>query len=272
MNIQFFCPRWGSEALPFKAFVNKVKASGYDGVEMSFPLDKTERDEMVKILKDHNLLLISQHYESIAKTVGEYKEQYKRYLYNLIETNPLFINSQSGKDFFSFKENLEVLALANEISKETGVKIVHETHRGKLSFAANITKKYLEELDELYLTTDFSHWTAVAESDDLEYQEEAVELAIQRSHHLHARVGFSQGPQIPDPRTPEWQDQLNVFLNWWKRIVEARKRDGWDSFTITPEFGPIPYMPKMPFTKNPISNQWEINVFIKNLLKKDFDL
>lgn len=29
--------------------------------------------------------------------------------------------------------------------------------------------------------------------------------------------------------------------------------------TITPEFGPAPYMPLLPFTQQPLGNQWEIN-------------
>ena len=44
MKLLFFCPLWGSEAMPFEHFLEKVTEAGYDGVEMSFSLDEKERD------------------------------------------------------------------------------------------------------------------------------------------------------------------------------------------------------------------------------------
>ena len=44
----------------------------------------------------------------------------------------------------------------------------------------------------------------------------------------------------------------------------------WDEkkvVTITTEFGPPNYMPTEPITRRPMSNQWEVNVFIMNSLK-----
>ena len=38
--------------------------------------------------------------------------------------------------------------------------------------------------------------------------------------------------------------------------------------TITTEFGPPNYMPTIPFTEKPLSDQWENNIFIMNMLKK----
>jgi hypothetical protein len=40
--------------------------------------------------------------------------------------------------------------------------------------------------------------------------------------------------------------------------------------TITPEFGPYPYMQHLPFTRMPVANQWEVNLYMKELLKKRF--
>jgi hypothetical protein len=38
--------------------------------------------------------------------------------------------------------------------------------------------------------------------------------------------------------------------------------------TITPEFGPAPYMPLEPFTQKPLASQWDINMEMKNYLTK----
>jgi hypothetical protein len=84
--------------------------------------------------------------------------------------------------------------------------------------------------------------------------------------HLHARVGHEQGPQVNNPFAPEWQEHLAVFLAWWKEIINHRKNTSKELFTITPEFGPAPYMPAMPFTQEPLSNQWELNCTMKDYL------
>jgi hypothetical protein len=118
------------------------------------------------------------------------------------------------------------------------------------------------------LTADFSHWCNVSES-LLEDQQDAVNLAIARTDHIHARIGWQEGPQINDPRAPEWKDIVEVHLGWWDRIVEAHRLSGQD-LTITPEFGPYPYMPTLPFTRQPVASQWDINEYMMNLLKKRY--
>jgi hypothetical protein len=82
--------------------------------------------------------------------------------------------------------------------------------------------------------------------------------------HIHARVGFSEGPQVPNPAAPEWENVVNAHLVIWEKII--RNYLG-NVFTVTMEFGPPPYMPTIPFTNQPIADQWEANVWIMNTLK-----
>jgi hypothetical protein len=49
-----------------------------------------------------------------------------------------------------------------------------------------------------------------------------------------------------------------------------KQKAGQQLFTITPEFGPVPYMPAMPFTQEPTSVQWDNNLFIKKLIQSKF--
>lgn len=271
MQIHFFCPRWGSENMPYEVFFEKVKKAGYDGVEMSLPLDIAERDYIVKLLREYDLLLIGQHWECTLSDSANYEKDYERYLRNLAEVKPLFINSQTGKDFFPFERNVRLIQLADVIAEETGVKIVHETHRGKFSFSINVVLPYLEQLPDLRLCGDFSHWCNVAESllQDPE-QQEILAKVIPRVDHIHARVGYSQGAQIADPRAPEYEEALDCHVQWWDQIIKQRSRDGAESLTITPEFGPAPYMPLLPFTRQPVNNQWEVNLHMQKILTRRF--
>jgi hypothetical protein len=43
----------------------------------------------------------------------------------------------------------------------------------------------------------------------------AIELAIERAEHVHARVGYPEGPQVPNPRVAEWEQALQKHLYWW---------------------------------------------------------
>lgn len=267
MEIKFFCPQWGSNHLDFNEFVTNVTNAGYYGIEMSLPLNQNEKDSMLHSIRRQGLLFIAQHWETSTPDFEEHKKEYRTRLVNLATAAPLFINSQTGKDFFSFEQNSELIQIASEVSQQHGVKIIHEIHRGKFSFAAHITADYLNRLPDLRIGFDISHWCNVAES-YLHDQQAAIDLAISRADHIHARVGFPEGPQITDPRDTNWKEAVDYHIGWWKRIVEIRRKEGMPVFTITSEFGPFPYMIIMPFTRQPIANQWEINVYMMNMLKE----
>jgi hypothetical protein len=98
-------------------------------------------------------------------------------------------------------------------------------------------------------------------------QAETMALAIARTDYIHARVGQPEGPQVNDPRAPEWSKMLTAHLGWWQAIVDAHKTKGTATLYITPEFGPPTYMPALPYTRQPVADTWEINVYMKNLLQ-----
>jgi sugar phosphate isomerase/epimerase len=270
MNIQFFCPRWGSEVLPWDAFMAKVKAAGYDGIEWGIHNDMPARDieHVWQLAEKYELKIIAQHYATYAADFTEHRAGYKGWFDKIKPFNPYKIDTQTGKDYFSFSQNQELIRIAADFEASTGIKVLHETHRNKFAFAAHITKEYLQQIPYLQITLDISHWVCVAES-YLEDQAEAVQLAIERTEHIHARVGYPEGPQVPDPRVPEWQEAVDHHVAWWDQVV-ARKRAANQELTITPEFGPAPYLVSLPFTRQPITNQWEVNEYMMNLLKKRY--
>lgn len=267
MPIKFYAPEWGN-ILPFNTFCRNVKTAGYDGVEMALPLDTEERRTVTDTLREYDLELIGQYWQSFERDLAEHGRNYEKYLRNLLLAQPVFINCQTGKDFFTFDQNKQLFDLATRISVETGVQIIHETHRGKALFAAHIAQDYLTQLPDVRICLDISHWCTVHES-LLGDQAEAVNLALSRADHIHSRVGHPEGPQVADPRAPEWESTLNAHLAWWDQVVETHRAAG-TQLTVTTEFGPATYMPVMPYTQLPIGNQWEINVFMLNLLKKRY--
>ncbi len=268
MKIKFYAPEWGN-TIPFDIFCQKLKAAGYDGVEMALPFEPVEKQAILTVLAKFNLELIGQYYQSFEQNLDEHAQNYEKYLRNLIEAKPVFINCQTGKDYFSFVQNQQLFDLASGLAKESGIKIIHETHRGKSLFAAHVTQEYLTKIPDLRITLDISHWCNVHES-LLADQTKAVDLAIIHTDHIHSRIGHPEGPQVNDPRANEWAEVLETHLGWWDKVVVLHEKNG-TNLTITTEFGPTPYMPTVPFTQMPLANQWEINVYMMNLLKKRYD-
>ena len=273
MRIKFFCPIWGmvpdyidqiegSLDLVF----SKIKNLGYDGVEMAIPTDTTQKKLILELLSEFNLKLIALQWAAAGKTIEEYLASYEEHIISAAGTNPLFINCHSGKDYFSWEENCRVIDRAYQLMQRTGIQILHEIHRGRFTFHAQGLQPYLNAYPDLKLAADFSHWCNVSES-YLQDQPENVDKAIKHSMHIHARVGHPQSCQVSDPRAPEWEEALNYHLAWWDAIFDHRKKQGSELLTVTPEFGPGNYMPLLPYTRQPVADQWEINLWIKDLLK-----
>ncbi|RYE20653.1 MAG: hypothetical protein EOP45_10710 [Sphingobacteriaceae bacterium] len=101
-------------------------------------------------------------------------------------------------------------------------------------------------------------------------QQESVDLALLRTDHIHARIGFANGPQVNDPRSPEWNEVLQKHCFYWDKVVDFHRSKGSERFTFTSEFGPFPYMQLQPFTNIPVANQWEINLYMKDFLKNRY--
>ncbi len=103
----------------------------------------------------------------------------------------------------------------------------------------------------------------------LEDQQEIISLALGRTDHIHARVGHPEGPQVSDPRAPEWEKASKVHFAWWDQVVQRKKAEG-KPMTFLTEFGPPDYMPTLPYTHQPLSDQWGINVYMLEVLRKRY--
>jgi sugar phosphate isomerase/epimerase len=269
MVIRFFCPRWGSEHLSWDNFCAKVKGAGFDGVETPIPFENGEKSEISAALQKYGLLLIGQYYQSFEKEFDLHKENFKLHLENIAGLEPLLINAQTGKDYYPARQNQELFDLAKRMTAATGTLIAHETHRNKALFAAHVASEMLAANPDIVITADFSHWCSVSES-LLEQQDEAMELAISKTVHIHARIGHAESAQVSDPRAGEWNREVSAHLGWWDKIVKHRSDERAAILTITPEFGPAPYMPVLPYTKMAIADQWDINLYMMTLLKNRY--
>jgi sugar phosphate isomerase/epimerase len=268
-KLKVLATNWGFDGT-IDAFCAKAKKEGYDGIENWWPENKNEQDEMFAALKKHKLeigFLYGAWQTNPAEHLSHFKKVMDTIAKQKIQT-PLYINLHSGRDYFSFDDNKKFIEYTNALAKDTGIPIYHETHRGRMLYAAHVTKDFIQKYPELKLTLDISHWCNVHES-LLDDQPETIELALQRTEHIHARIGYAEGPQVNDPRAPEWDGTVKQHFAWWDKVVERKKKNG-ETMTFLTEFGPPLYMPTLPYTLQAVSNQWDINVHMLQLLRKRY--
>lgn len=269
MEIKILSPIWGHEHLKLQTFLDKIKTAGYDGIETGVPDDKADKQLLYDYLQQHEMHIVTHQHSAQGSTFKKFMDSYVKNLHLCAEPNPLLINSHTGRDYFTLQQNLDLIDAAREFSAKTGVIVAHETHRGRLGYSPQMSDTIFSLRPDFCITADLSHWTCVTES-MLENFTAILDEAIKRSLHIHTRVGFEEGPQVADPRAPEYKYALNKFLEWWDRIVEINHLAGRKILPVTTEFGPYPYMPRIPFSDKPVADQFEINCFMKDLLHERY--
>jgi len=254
------------------AFCEKTKKEGYDGIEMWWPLTKQGQDELFAALKKHQLqvgFLCGAAQPNAAEHLSAFKKMIDAAAGNTVQ-RPLYINCHSGRDFFSYEENKLFIDHTTALTQQTGVTICHETHRSRMMFAAHIARNFAAKNPSLRFTLDISHWCNVHES-LLQDQQETIDFILPRVEHIHARIGHPEGPQVNDPRAPEWEKTVLQHFAWWDKVMERKKKNG-ERMTILTEFGPPDYMPTLPYTRQPLADQWAINVHMMKLLRERYKL
>lgn len=264
-QLLFFQTDWGNE-LSMDEFLKRTKNDGYDGIEVWFPYDESVQKELKAGLEKYDLKIMFLHGTNKGLPYNEALKTYEENLQKIIGWKPIKINSHTGSDYWTLEQNKAFIDVTVKSSKESGIPIVHETHRGRFSYTVPLTVDMAKAAPELRLNLDISHWMVVHER-LIDLNDRLLQQVLPKVDHIHARIGFAEGPQVNNPAAPEWQTALDTHLDIWEHIIRNSTQN---VFTITTEFGPPPYLPTVPFSNLPISDQWEANVFIMKALKARF--
>jgi hypothetical protein len=272
MKPLFFKTLWGN-TLPIREAAAQAAAAGFAGLEGPLP---AEPAEFLDALAEHNLAFIAEisttGYATPAphSTVAEHLDAFARLLDAALPARPLFFSTMAGSDLWPFRDSVEFLTRAWEIAQDRGARVGFETHRSRSLFHPIRTRELLAELPPIELTLDFSHWCVVTERLVLDELPEVLALCAGRALHIQPRIGTDQGAQVPDPRAPEYAPAVEAHLRWWRAVWEGQRRRGFDTVTMTPEFGPDGYLQCEPFTRRPVADLWELNVWTADRLRHEF--
>lgn len=240
MEIVAFRHLWGLEDEPLERSLLRVAQRGYVGVEAAIQelpdLDGLRAGAAANGLAVKPLLALD------AATPAAQLAEYEELLRLALSFDPDGLTVHSGRDSWPRAEAIDFYHEVARLEAGIDLEIGHETHRGRPLFTPWDTAAILEAEPRLRLVCDFSHWTVVCER-LLDDQLEAIELAATRAVHVHARVGFEQGPQVRDPGAPDAAVALGAHERWWELVWEAQRAAGARRTTFAPEYGPPPYQP-----------------------------
>lgn len=268
MRLKLIRHLWGVEE-PWETCFTKFKSEGYVGIETPL-IDSKEHERFATMMKSHEFEYIAMAFtagDSVAAHAKSFEQQFRR----AIELGATQLTAHSGLDRWSLRDSETFYKEVLDIERSNKLPVAHETHRGRILFNPWVTRSLLEKFDALRLCCDFSHWVCVAERNDWDADGGAIlKLCADRCVHVHARVGYPEGPQVPDPSAPEYLVDLATHESWWDAIWRSQRARELSFSTVTPEFGPPGYLHTLPHTNMPVADLAKVVDWMARRLKTRF--
>jgi hypothetical protein len=256
MDIQLIRHLWGVDLTPgLGHYAAHWREIGYEALEVSLRR-VPDRADFLRFLKVASFGWVPQVFSNDFEpggTVPEHLASLREQIEECLDYEPMFFNAHTGSDAWTAAEAEDFYGQAVELEKEIGLPVSHETHRQRYFANPWQTRHILQQCPDLRITCDFSHWVCVCERllPDLG---DIIALASRHGHHIHARVGYAEGPQVPDPAAPEYAIHLAAHEAWWDQVWQSQRQRGVVRSTLTPEFGPPPYLQTLPHTNVPVAD------------------
>ena len=187
------------------------------------------------------------------------------------EFNACFVNIIGGVMPINYKDAIPLVYDWMEEADREGVKILFETHRDSLLNDLYYTLQLIEEVPEMRLTADLSHfvvdremWTPINSRD-----QKHIKTILNRSDCFQGRVA-SRGQiqiQIDFSQHKEW---VSIFKGWWKYGLEEWKKRQTEEATVRflCELGPPTSYAITDANQLELSDRWEEALTIKKWIEE----
>jgi hypothetical protein len=267
MDLALIRHLWGISE-PWEVAFPKIGADGYQGIEYLLP-STGDTSHWQDLLQAHDLSFLP-IFLTRGETVDDHIASFEEQVTRALPLSPMRANCHAGRDLWSREESRRFFSAALDIVADLPFDVGFETHRGRIFFNPWVTRDLLLEYTDLQLTCDLSHWVTVCER-LLDSEQAIIEQCAERCVHIHARVGYEEGPQVPDPRAPEYSRHLDAHESWWCTVWRAQVARGMSISTLTPEYGPPPYQQRLPYTGVPVANVAEISTWMAKRQMERFE-
>jgi len=263
MKLELFRSLWGWQG-DWSQCAAQLRQAGCVGVEARLPTDPYAQRALRQSLRQEALEYIAVVFtggDVIPRQDWTLQQHWDRLSLSLdaaLDVGARFVNVLPGNDRWPLARQVEFFGRAQELSEQAGLLCSFEIHRATSLYSPWVTLDVIAQLPQLRFTADISHWVVVCER-LLDDPADDLTPFIERVHHVQARVGYDQGPQVPHPAAPEYARQLAFHQQVWERIWSSQKARGYGLTTLTPEFGPDGYTHLLPFTQAPVADVWALN-------------
>lgn len=274
MYLKTFKTLWGN-TLSIHDACQQARLANFDGIEGRAPTTQKERllwldalalnhsDYIAEIVTGEDYVpnrqwSMQQHLDDMAKQLDD-----------ALLLKPLFATAITGLDAWSESQSIEFLQKAKALAEERDMILSFETHRSRSLFNPWVTQRVVEAIPDIKLTLDISHWCVVCER-LMDAEIETIQAIADNVYHIHGRVGYDQGPQVPDPAAPEYTEALLSHERIWQLCWTQQINNKREFSTLTPEFGPDGYCHLQPYTQQPVADIWKINQWMNKTQQHHF--
>jgi sugar phosphate isomerase/epimerase len=274
MQLKTFKTLWGNQLTIDQACKQAIDA-GFSGIEGQAPDNRQQQLGMLSAIQNNGCDYIAEivtggdYVPDRSWSPQQHLDDMKRQLDNSMMLEPLFATSITGCDAWEESQSIDFFSQAIELADNYNITLSFETHRSRSLFTPWATRRIVEILPNMKLTADISHWCVVCER-LMDTEMDTIEAIADRVHHIHGRVGYDQGPQVPDPAAPEYYEALLSHQRIWRMFWAKQTQRGYSVSTLTPEFGPDGYCHLQPYTQMPVADIWKINQWMSLTLQHDF--
>lgn len=274
MRLELFRSLWGWQG-DWPQCAAQLREMGGIGVEGRLPLQREAQRALCLALRQEDLAYIGvvftggdvvpqQHW-----TLQQHWDRLRTAFDGAAETGARFLNVLPGNDRWPLAQQVEFLGRSQELADAAGVVCSFETHRATSLYSPWVTLAVIAQLPQLRFTADISHWVVVCER-LLDDPADELTPFVERVHHVQARIGYAQGPQVAHPAAPEYAAELAFHQRLWERIWTAQLARGCAVSTLTPECGPDGYTQRLPFTQAPVADTWALNQWMAHTEVRHF--
>jgi len=242
-QLQIYQALWGMENLPFvdldqdlRRALDLIDAAGFDGVGTSL-LRKERCEGVASWARERGTPWEATCFIRTADDLA-------RAIERSAELGAHHLNVQIMTRLDRVSDAVALITAFERLAAQAPLSVHYETHRGRLTNDLLFTLRILDELPDLKLTGDLSHYPLVHEFPLPVPDEDQARIGRILDHcwGFHGRICGSHQVQVPI-EWPQHRDWVQQFQSWWRQGFESWRgraaEDGVLSFMC--ELGPPNY-------------------------------
>ncbi|MEO6607527.1 MAG: sugar phosphate isomerase/epimerase [Aestuariivirga sp.] len=241
--------------------LEKIIAAGFDGVSGEW-VDRKQARHVASVIKPHGLLA-----EGVCFPASI--DDLKPILEIAAETGLKHLNLQPNVRPRTIKECMPILEGWTRLAEQVNFPVYIETHRDRMTTDLYFTLDILDQLPNLKLLADLSHFFVGREFSEpvSEENHRLIERILDNCWAMHGRVASREQVQI-EIQFPHHKKNVNLFKRWWRYGIESwrQRADANAKFVFTCELGPQPYAIAGADGKD-LSDRWADSLVMRDLIK-----